>query len=102
MNYLKVGDVAAELGVSEQAVRLWCRQGILPARRPAGTRKWLISPADLDAWVKQEPVQTVLDSLHAPYRDHRPDQVIVAESTETLTKEDAEEEAAEEPQSALA
>ena len=55
MSYLKVGAVAARLGVSEQAVRLWCRTGVLPAYRPEGTRQWLVDPERFEAWLRTRP-----------------------------------------------
>jgi len=70
MSYLKVGAVAAQLGVSEQAVRLWCRTGVLPAYRPAGTRQWLVDPERFEAWLR----------TRAPYRDGRPDHELLADS----------------------
>ena len=79
-NYMKVGDAAAVLGVSEQAVRLWCRTGVLPAYRPVGTKKWLIDPEEFDAWLKKRPVRDVLDSLYEGYRSELSDQDLVAEA----------------------
>lgn len=80
MSYLKVGAVAAQLGVSEQAVRLWCRTGVLPAYRPAGTRQWLVDPERFEAWLQTRATEEVLDSLRAPYRDDRPDHELLADS----------------------
>jgi excisionase family DNA binding protein len=80
MSYLKVSAVAAQLGVSEQAVRLWCRTGVLPADRPAGTRQWLVDPERFEAWLRSHATEEVLDSLHAPYRDGRPDHELLADS----------------------
>jgi len=78
-NFMKVGDVAAQLQVTEQAVRMWCRRGLLPAVRPAGTKKWLIDPEQLDAWLTNSPVRAVVDSLSADYRDPRSDEELAAE-----------------------
>jgi excisionase family DNA binding protein len=78
-SYMKVGDAAAILGVSEQAVRLWCRTGVLPAYRPTGTKKWLIDPDEFNAWLNKRPVRDVVDSLSAEYRSDRPDHELVAE-----------------------
>jgi len=89
VNYMKIGDAAAVLGVSEQAVRLWCRTGVLPAYRPAGTKKWLIDPEEFDAWVKKRPVIEVVDSLRADYRSAAPDHELVAETVESQSEEDA-------------
>ena len=61
MSFLKVGDVAAQLNVSEQAVRLWCRTGVLAARRPSGTRQWLIDPDDFHSWLDSATVQETVD-----------------------------------------
>lgn len=80
-NFMKVGDAAAMLGVSEQAVRLWCRTGVLPAFRPAGTKKWLIDQDEFEAWLKKRPVQDVVESLNAPYRSALPDHELVADAT---------------------
>ena len=80
MSYLKVGVVAARLGVSEQAVRLWCRTGVLPAYRPAGTRQWLVDPERFEAWLRTPATEEVLDSLGAPHRDDRPAHELLADS----------------------
>lgn len=80
MGFLKVGDVAGRLGVSEQAVRLWCRTGVLPAYRPAGTRQWLIDPERLEAWLQRRSTEEVLDSLHGYYRDDRQEDELLKES----------------------
>jgi excisionase family DNA binding protein len=68
-NFLKVGDVAARLGVSEQTVRLWCRTGVLPAYRPPSTRQWLIEPQELEAWLEKSAVRSTMEFLDAPYRE---------------------------------
>lgn len=73
-------QVIPRLGVSEQAVRLWCRKGVLPAYRPAGTRQWLVDSERFEAWLHSRQTGEVLDSLHAPYRDERPDEELLAES----------------------
>jgi excisionase family DNA binding protein len=78
-NFMKVGDVAAELRVTEQAVRLWCRTGVLPALRPAGTKKWLIDPEQFEAWLTNSPVRSVVESLNADYRDSRSDEELAQE-----------------------
>jgi hypothetical protein len=39
---------------------------VLPAYRPAGTKKWLIDPDEFDAWIKKRPVADVIESLHTP------------------------------------
>lgn len=80
MSFLKVADVANRLGVSEQAVRLWCRTGVLPADRPARTRQWLIDPERFEAWLHSRSTEEVLDSLRAPHRDVRLDEEVLAES----------------------
>ena len=80
MSFLKVGEVATRLGVSEQAVRLWCRTGVLPAYRPAGTRQWLIEPEQFEAWLRSPATEDVLDSLRAAHRDERSDEELLAES----------------------
>lgn len=77
-NYMKVGDAAARLGVTEQAVRFWCRTGVLPAYRPVGTKKWLIDPDEFDAWLKKRPVADVVESLHASYRSKETDAELAA------------------------
>jgi excisionase family DNA binding protein len=80
VSFLKVGDVADRLGVSEQAVRLWCRTGVLAAYRPSGTRQWLIDPDHLESWLRRRDVGEVLTSLDAPYRDDRPEHELAEES----------------------
>ena len=92
MSFLKVGDVAAELNVSAQAVRLWCRTGVLPSRRPSGTRQWLIDRDELAAWLDQGPVREAFDFLHAPYRDDATEEesdVRLREREEHVTSTDA-------------
>ena len=87
MSFMKVGDVAAQLGVSEQAVRLWCRTGVLPASRPAGTRQWLVDPERFQVWLNARGTEEVLESLHAPYRDDRPDHELLRESVQLRRQE---------------
>ncbi|MHB1447342.1 MAG: helix-turn-helix domain-containing protein [Acidimicrobiales bacterium] len=93
-NFMKVGDVAAELRVSEQAVRLWCRTGVLPAMRPAGTKKWLIDPEQFDAWLHNAPVKSAVESLTADYRDRRPDNDLAEEFFARREELNAEEDEA--------
>lgn len=88
VNFIKVGDAAAMLGVSEQAVRLWCRTGVLPAYRPSGTKKWLIDPDEFAAWCKRRPVVAVLESLHADYRSVLPDHQLANEAAVAADLED--------------
>jgi excisionase family DNA binding protein len=88
---MKVGDVAAMLRVSEQAVRVWCRTGVLPAYRPVGTKKWLIDPDEFNTWLEKRPVRNVLDSLQADYRSDEPDHKLVEKSDQALDA-DAEDE----------
>ncbi len=78
MAYIKTRDVAARLGVSEQAVRLWCRTGTLPARRPHGTRQWLIDEDEFRDWLASGTVADTVDALNAPYRESRSDEEIAA------------------------
>jgi len=76
VSFLKVGDVAAELSVSEQAVRLWCRTGLLPARRPSGTRQWLIDRDDLEQWLNAEPVREAVSFVRFAQERGRPDHLV--------------------------
>lgn len=68
MSMLKVPEVARRLGISEQGVRLWCRTGLLPAYRPAGTRQWLIDPEEFETWLRQPKIVDTLEWLHNPNR----------------------------------
>jgi excisionase family DNA binding protein len=79
---MKVEEVAAVLGVSPQAVRLWCRIGELPASRAEGTRHWRIDPSEFEAWAQRRPVVDVVHFLNAPYRSELPDEQLVAEALE--------------------
>lgn len=90
MPYVKTGDVAARLGVSEQAVRLWCRTGVLPARRPPGTRQWLIDEDEFHQWIATEAVTETVDALNAPYRERRSDEELAAEFHESRDTRDVE------------
>lgn len=76
---LTVKEVADRLGVSEQAVRLWCRTGVLPASQPTG-RQWRIDPELLEAWLRRCSVGEVLESLHANYRTDHPEHDLLDES----------------------
>jgi excisionase family DNA binding protein len=71
--FLKVGDVAATLGVSEQTVRLWCRTGILPSYRPQGTRSYLVDEEVFESWIQKAAVRSTLEFLHDPERLNLPD-----------------------------
>ena len=78
MSFLKVGDVAAELNVSEQAVRLWCRTGVLAARRPSGTRQWLIDPDDFHRWLDSPAVRETVDYVRFSEQHGAPDDLLDA------------------------
>jgi excisionase family DNA binding protein len=78
-NFLKAGEVAARLNVTEQTVRLWCRTGILPAYRPRSTRQWLIEPTELQAWLNKSAVASTMEFLQAPYRELASDEEIATE-----------------------
>lgn len=75
--FLKVGDVAAELGLSEQTVRLWCRTGILPCYRPVGTRQFLIDQEVFRSWINRAAVVHTLDFLHDRERPNLSDDEVV-------------------------
>lgn len=47
---LKLSEIAAELRVSSDAVRYWCRTGRLPATMVGG--QWRVRRADLEAFLK--------------------------------------------------
>lgn len=81
MSYIKVGDVAARLSVSEQTVRLWCRTGVLPAVRPGDTRQWLINEDRFNDWLHQPRTSDALESLHNPDRvDVSAEEILAADA----------------------
>lgn len=51
MNTLTAAEAAAQLRVTPQAVRAWCRAGALVATR-AG-REWRIKPEDLETFQRR-------------------------------------------------
>lgn len=75
--FLKVGDVAATLGLSEPTVRFWCRSGILPSYRPQGTRRYLIDEEVFESWVQQAAVKGTLNFLNDPERLDLSDEAVV-------------------------
>ena len=56
VTYLEVREIADELRVSVQTINRWCRERKLRAHR-AG-RKWLVRPADLDTFLRQDAVRS--------------------------------------------
>lgn len=56
MDYLTADEVAAQLRVSGEAVREWCRMGKLKAVK-AG-RQWRIKPGDLEAYLNRLEAQS--------------------------------------------
>lgn len=51
VEYLTSSEAAAKLRVGPWQVVELCRTGELPAYKPGKTRKWLIDPADLAAYI---------------------------------------------------
>lgn len=51
-DYLKPGQIAAELNVTDATVRNWCRDGKLKADQPGG-KLWRIKRADLIEFLKK-------------------------------------------------
>jgi predicted DNA-binding transcriptional regulator AlpA len=48
---LVVEDVAARLHMSKRSIHERTRRGMIPHRRPAGTRRCLFIEAELEAWL---------------------------------------------------
>lgn len=46
--YLTPNEICGEFRVTAAAIRYWIRQGLLPASRIPGTRRWLIKAADVE------------------------------------------------------
>lgn len=65
--FLTVEEIAAQLRVTTRTVNRWCALGMLRARR-AG-RQWLITPADLEAFLKtnEEVTPKKADTLALAY-----------------------------------
>ena len=55
--FVTTGEVAARLRVHRVTVALWIREGLLPAIRYRGTRKWLIREKDVDRLLEQREEQ---------------------------------------------
>lgn len=56
--FLSLPETAAELGLSELAVRRRVQEGRLPAyRNPADRRRYLIRRSDLAAFLRPEPIR---------------------------------------------
>src|SRR4051812_33740339 len=49
--YLLVENVADLLGISKRTVHELTRTRAIPCRRPAGARRYLFIPDELDAWI---------------------------------------------------
>ena len=81
-DFMTPAEAAEAIGVSPQAVRLWCRLGELPAERVPGERTWRIDRRAFEAWAQQRPVVEVLRFLHAPYRSDLSDEELWAEILE--------------------
>ena len=76
---LTVAAVAAHLGLSKQTVRSWCRAGIIPTRRPAGTKKWLIPRDQFNRWLA-DCGGLVRDFATGTPRDTRPDEELLTDT----------------------
>lgn len=74
---LSVAAVARYLNLSEQTIRGWCRAGLLPARRPPGTRKWLIDRDAFTTWLHDGGDQ-VRAFMAAGPREERSDEAVLA------------------------
>lgn len=84
MSTITTAEVGEVMHVSEQAVRSWCRLGILPATRPAGTRKWLIARADFETWLHDGTGERVAIFLDGSHRSSSSEDQLLADATESL------------------
>jgi excisionase family DNA binding protein len=56
---LLVEDVAKLLSSSRSSIQERCARGLIPNRRMPGSRRLLISRADLDAWLDGAELETI-------------------------------------------
>ncbi|CCH77731.1 putative phage excisionase [Nostocoides japonicum T1-X7] len=55
-SYLSLGEVAAELGITDRTVRNYVARGVLPAHRIKGSRLIRVRRSDVDALLQPVPV----------------------------------------------
>lgn len=84
--FITTGRVSEILGVSEQSVRTWCRLGLIPATRPAGTRKWLIIEHDFRTWLQDGAGQRVSTFLDLAHRSTATEDELLADAEEALRR----------------
>lgn len=84
LDLVTTADVGEALGVSEQTVRTWCRLGVIPALRPPGTRKWLISAADFDVWLRHGSGAGIAGFLDPSHRSQATETELLADGRSTL------------------
>ena len=70
VDYLTAPEVAQTLRIAPWAVVRLCRTGALRATKPKGTQKWLIAPADVQAYLA--------DGLNVPADNASEDQAVPA------------------------
>ena len=58
-------QLAELLSTSEQVVRIWAREGIIPAHRPPGGRKFTFLRHEIFAWL--------IENRYVPGNDSDPD-----------------------------
>ena len=84
--FITTSRVSEILGVSEQSVRTWCRLGLIPATRPAGTRKWLIVEDDFRTWLQGGAGQRVSTFLDPAHRSTVTEDELLADAEEALRR----------------
>jgi excisionase family DNA binding protein len=86
MPLITTAEVGEILHVSEQAVRTWCRLGILPATRPPGTRKWLIARADFETWLHEGTGERVAVFLDGSNRSSSSEEELLSDANASLDR----------------
>jgi excisionase family DNA binding protein len=59
MRFLTIEQVSEVLALSPRQLREHCRQGHVPHRRPAGTRRYLFSEQEIAAWLDGATLEVV-------------------------------------------
>lgn len=84
LRFITTARVAETLGVSEQSVRAWCRHGLIPATRPPGTRKWLITEDGFLSWLQSGAGQRATSFLDPAHRSSATETELLADAEEAL------------------